>query len=373
MMEPTLTAYGTWSGGRFMHFGETLTEERFVSCIETAWQAGIRTFVTADVYGNGKADELLGRALRGIDRGNYSLVGMVGHDFYQGQRQGSSGYPRFTDPALRGPERYADFVRGAAARELERCGADRFDLLMLHNPDETGYTSEAVWQALQAAKDAGLTDMLGIAPGPANGFTLDLIDCFERFGELIDWAMLILNPLEPWPVGLSLPACEKHGVKVMTRVVDHGGVFHGDLGRPGHVFKPGDHRTFRPEGWVEQGMEKAGRMLPVAEKYGLTLLQFAAIWNLSHPAVASVVPTFIQETGDDARLIEAKIREFAALPNVRLTPAEVETVRHIGDNTGCMKLKGASQRHLASERPDEWPMRPELLELSVRCGLGADW
>ena len=373
MMEPGTTAYGTWSGGRFMHFGETLTEEHFVSCIETAWQAGIRTFVTADVYGNGKADELLGRALKGIARDAYSLVGMVGHDFYQGQRQGSSGYPRFTDPALRGSDGYAEFVRTAASRELERCGADRFDLLMLHNPDETGYTSEAVWQALQAAKDAGLTDLLGIAPGPANGFTLDLIDCFERFGERIDWAMLILNPLEPWPVGLSLPACETHGVKVMTRVVDHGGVFHGDLGRPGHVFKPGDHRSFRPQGWVEQGMEKAERMRPVAEKYGLTLLQFAAIWNLSHPAVASVVPTFIQEAGAGARPIEDKIREFAALPNLRLTPAEVEAVRQIGDNTGCMNLKGASQRHLTSERPDEWPMRPELLELAVRYGLGPAW
>ena len=44
-----------------------------------------------------------------------------------------------------------------------------------------------------------------------------------------------------------------------------------------------------------------------------------------------------------------------------------------GDNTGCMKLKGASLRHEASERPDEWPMRPELLELAGRHGLGTEW
>ncbi len=83
-MNPTTTAYGTWSGGRFMHFGETLDEDRFIRCIETAYQSGIRTFVTSDVYGNGKADELLGRALAGIDRSTYSLVGMIGHDFYHG-------------------------------------------------------------------------------------------------------------------------------------------------------------------------------------------------------------------------------------------------------------------------------------------------
>jgi aryl-alcohol dehydrogenase-like predicted oxidoreductase len=372
-MNPTTTAYGTWSGGRFMHFGETLDEDRFIQCIETAYESGIRTFVSSDVYGNGKADELLGRALAGIDRSTYSLVGMIGHDFYQGQRQGSRGYPRFTDSELRGPEGYADFVHMATSKELERCGSDHFDLLMLHNPDESGYTSEVLWQAMKSAKDQGLTRMLGIAPGPANGFSLDLVGSFERFGELIDWAMLILNPLEPWPVGLTLPACEKHGVKVMTRVVDHGGVFHDDLTREGHIFKPGDHRSYRPEGWVQHGMEKADRMRPIAEKHGLTMIQFASIWNLSHPAVECVIPTFIQEAGDGARPIEDKIREFAALPDIRLSTEEVEAVRKIGDNTGCMSLKGASKRHSTSERPDEWPMREDLLATAGRYGLGIDW
>ncbi len=356
-----------------MHFGETLSEERFIGCIETAYQAGIRTFVTSDVYGNGKADELLGVALKGVDRSSYSLVGMIGHDFYEGQRQGSKGYPRFTDPELRSPEGYADFINMACAKELERCGTDKFDLLMLHNPDNTGFTSEALWQALESAKTQGLTDRLGIAPGPANGFSLDLVGCLEKFGSLIDWSMLILNPLEPWPVGLTLPICEKHGVKVMTRVVDYGGVFHDDLDGPAHVFKPGDHRTYRPEGWVKRGMEKVEVMRPLAEKYGLSLIQFASIWNLSHAAVESVVPTFIQEAGEGARLIEDKIREFAMLPDVRLSEQEVESIRQIGDNTGCMTLKGASKRHETSERPDEWPMRDELLEIARRNGLGSEW
>jgi aryl-alcohol dehydrogenase-like predicted oxidoreductase len=229
-----------------------------------------------------------------------------------------------------------------------------------------------VWDALRAVKAQGMTGQLGIAPGPANGFTLDLIGCYERFGEVIDWAMLILNPLEPWPVGLVLPACEKHGVKVLTRVVDYGGLFHGDLVE-GHVFKAGDHRAYRPEGWVERGLEKIERMRPIGEKHGLTLLEFASIWNLSQPAVRSLVPTFMQEVGEDARPVEDKIRAFAAMPELRLTPEEVEMVRQIGDNTGCMTLKGASQRHHTSTRPDEWPMRPDLLELAERHGLGTAW
>ncbi|MFN5960916.1 MAG: aldo/keto reductase, partial [Verrucomicrobiota bacterium] len=79
-----------------------------------------------------------------------------------------------------------------------------------------------------------ITVSRGGAPGPANGFAYDLIHCFERYCELIDWAMLILNPLEPWPGGLVRPAAEEYGVKVLARVVDDGGLFHGDV-RPGHV------------------------------------------------------------------------------------------------------------------------------------------
>lgn len=371
-MDLTTTAYGTWSGGRFMHFGETLPEDRFLQCIRVAYDAGVRTFVTSDVYGSGKADALLGEALADVPRDTYCLVGMLGHDFYEGQRQGSKGYPRFTDPELRGEEGYASFLKMACEKSLENCRADKFDLVMLHNPDQRGYTSEAVWKGMAALKEQGLADRLGLAPGPANGFTLDIVDCFERYGSLIDWSMLILNPLEPWPVGLALPICEKHGVKVLTRVVDYGGIFHDDL-KPGHEFKPGDHRSYRPQGWVEHASAKVERMRPIAERHGLTLLQFASIWNLSNPAVESVVPTFVQETGADARPIEDKIREFAQLPDVRLSPEEVEEVRQIGDNTGCMMLKGASQRHTEGERPDEWPMRPDLLELAGRYGLGDNW
>ena len=114
-------------------------------------------------------------------------------------------------------------------------------------------------------------------------------------------------------------------------------------------------------------------MRPIAQHHGLTLLELASIWNLSHPAVESVVPTFMQESGTAARPIEGKIRDFARLPQVRLSPDEVAAVRLIGDNTGCMTLKGASHRHQTSERPDEWPIRPDLLELAARHGLGEAW
>ena len=74
--------------------------------------------MTADVYGQGKADAALGEALAGYPRDSYCLVGMLGHDFYEGTRNGSAGYPRFTDPALRSPAEYRQFLRMACERSL---------------------------------------------------------------------------------------------------------------------------------------------------------------------------------------------------------------------------------------------------------------
>src|SRR5262249_23674200 len=153
---------------------DPLPEDRFIQVIQHAHRRGIRTFLTADVYGNGAADQMLGRALAGLPRETYCLVGAVGHDFYSGKRDGAKGYPRFTHPALRPPQAYADYLRMATEKSLERCGADRFDLLLLHNPDSIGYRSDAVWKAMERLQEAKLTERLGVAPGPANGFTLDL-------------------------------------------------------------------------------------------------------------------------------------------------------------------------------------------------------
>jgi aryl-alcohol dehydrogenase-like predicted oxidoreductase len=362
-------AIGTWSGGRFLRFGETIEEERLAALVRP--DDGIDTVLTADVYGEGEADRLLGRALEGVARESYSLVGAVGHDFYEGERDGPRGFPRFTEPRLRGPDGYAEYLRMATERSIERVGADSFDLLLLHNPDRTGYTSEAVWDGMEALRNAGLTAAIGIAPGPANGFTLDLIDCLQRFGSRIDWAMVILNPFEPWPGELCLEAAARNEVKVITRVVDYGGLFWDDV-LPGAELPEGDHRAFRPTGWIEEGRQKLEQIRPIGETAGLTPMQLACQWNLAHEAVEAAVPTLIQETGPDARPIEEKRAELAALPaELRLSSDDIWRIRAVGDNQGCMTLKGASPDHEGEERPDRWPLTPELEEAGRRWGIEA--
>src|SRR5215208_514735 len=148
-------AVGTWSGGRFMRFGEPISDERLEALLRPG--AGTNTLITADAYGAGEADALLGRALAGVPRSDYALVGAVGHDFYKGERDGAKGFPRFTDQRLRGPDGYRDYLRMAVEHSLQRCGVDSFDVLRLNNPNRRGFESPEVWDGLRELRDEGLT------------------------------------------------------------------------------------------------------------------------------------------------------------------------------------------------------------------------
>jgi aryl-alcohol dehydrogenase-like predicted oxidoreductase len=368
-MDPTTTAIGTWSGGRYMRFGQAIAPERLQALLRPG--GGIDTVITADVYGTGEADSLLGQALAGVERDSCCIVGAVGHDFYSGEREGAKGFPRFTDPRLRGRDDYGNYLRMATERSLERCG-----LLLLHNPDSVGYRDEAVWESMAGLREQGLARLLGVAPGPANGFTLDLIDCMERYGELIDWAMIILNPLEPWPGELVLDAARANGVSLIARVVDYGGLFHDDV-LPGHALAEHDHRAFRPAGWIEQGRERLERMRPYAERHSLSMLQLACAWSLAQAPVRCVAPTLIQEPEDDpgrpAKAIEDKRAELADTPHASpLTSEEVRAISAIGQNTGCMDLKGASPAHEGPPRADRWALDEQLQAVTGRWGIAPE-
>ena len=109
-------------------------------------------------------------------------------------------------------------------------------------------------------------------------------------------------------------------------------------------------------------------MRPIAQRNGLTMLQLACAWDLAHEPVACVAPTLIQEAGAGAR---ARSRTSApSSPRCRasrpLSAADVALIRAIGDNTGCMALKGAVPDHAGADLPDRWSLRDEHLAAAAR-------
>src|SRR5207244_285448 len=92
----------------------------------------------------------------------------------------------------------------------------------------------------------------------------------------------------------------------------------------------------------------------------------ACLWNLSHGPVKSVVPTLIQEVGEAAKPIEVKLEELANLPPIELSPEEVEIIGAIGNNKGCMALKGGNPEHSGDPLPDRWSLTTDLREVADR-------
>ena len=188
-MGPGRIAIGTWSGGRFMHFGEPLSDERLRALLRPG--DGIDTVITADAYGAGEAIAarrcaagLRARELLPDRRDRARLL--------RGPARGRQGISALHRPTLRSESAYGDYIRAATERSLQRCGVERFDVLLLHNPDHTGYLSETVWQGMQAARcrprgrarrRARAGQRLHAGPDRVPG----------ALRRLIDWAMIILS------------------------------------------------------------------------------------------------------------------------------------------------------------------------------------
>src|SRR5258708_36950462 len=106
------------------------------------------------------------------------------------------------------------------------------------------------------------------------------------------------------------------------------------------------------------------------------MLQLVCAWNLAHAPVRCVAPTLIQESGPDARPIEDKRAELAALSaggagaaGTTLSAGEGQAIRAIGENTGCMALKGASVEHSGGPPADRWGLDGDLAAPAAPGGV----
>jgi aryl-alcohol dehydrogenase-like predicted oxidoreductase len=155
----------------------------------------------------------------------------------------------------------------------------------------------------------------------------------------------------------------------MARVVDCGGLFHGTV-KPGLKLLRGDHRSFRPEGWIEDAEPKLERLREIAGTYQMTLLELACSWTLFQPAVECVVPTLIQESETGIKTIEDQLEEFASFDLKKTLPqGAIEEIAQIGDNRNSIPLKGASSQYAGPIQADQWPLTPSLKEVAKRWGI----
>jgi hypothetical protein len=116
-----------------------------------------------------------------------------------------------------------------------------------------------------------------------------------------------------------------------------------------------------------------GQVRAIGDRHGLTPLQLSCQWTLAQPAVRCVVPTLIQEPGPTAKPVEQKRDELARVSaTIVLTDDEIHEINEIGENAGCMALKGASPTHSGVEAADAWPLDDDLRRLAGRWNIIPD-
>jgi aryl-alcohol dehydrogenase-like predicted oxidoreductase len=262
--EISVVGYGAWEAGGAA-WGPNESEDVVIDAIRTGIDAGIDWIDTAEVYGDGVSETLVGRAISGR-RDDVVLATKVAP-----QPEGSGFAPAR--------------VRDACEKSLARLGTDRVDLFQLHWPDDGGTPLEATWGAMCELQDAGLVRAIGLS-----NFGREQIErCLAiRHVDSLqpEFSMLVREHAE------LIRWCGEQGIGVITYGPLAFGLLTGAI-RSDTGFTPGDWRGEKQEEGpfadLAGSLEVVDRILPVAERIGCTLSQLALAWNIQQRGVTAAI------------------------------------------------------------------------------------
>ncbi len=260
--------FGAWAIGGNAHgnsYGPT-DDEASIAAVRRAVELGCTFFDTADVYGWGHSEEILGRALE-ERRDDVVIATKVGGDFYHG------GVRMNFEPG---------YIAFALERSLKRLRTDRVDVYQLHNPPAEMMGDPATYETLETLKAEHRIDHYGVSiHEPVEGFL-----CLEAgLPETLQIPFSILR--QEW-IGEFLEQARKPNVGIIAREPLGNGFLTGKLARDVR-FPPGDIRHHWPPAMVE-GRALVADRLSFLETKGRTRAQAALGFVLAHPEVAVAIP-----------------------------------------------------------------------------------
>jgi aryl-alcohol dehydrogenase-like predicted oxidoreductase len=281
----SVVGLGAWQLGA--DWGD-VAEDDALATLNAAVDAGVTFIDTADVYGDGRSERLVGRLLR--ERGGTAAGGGTG-----------SGNRRLTVATKMGrrveqrPEAYtlANF-REWNDRSRSNLGLDTIDLVQLHCPPDAVYANDAVFDALDTMVAEKRVAAYGVSVETAD----QALSAIRR--PHLATVQIILNMLRLKPLERVLPAAAAAGVGIIARVPLASGLLSGKYDEH-TTFAPNDHRTFNRHGEAfdvgetfagvpfDVGLEAVRRLAPLAPP-GATMAQFALRWIIDQTGVSVVIP-----------------------------------------------------------------------------------
>lgn len=266
---------------QFGNLNQATTDSESLSAVHAAWSAGVRYFDTAPHYGLGLSERRLGAALSHYPRDEYVLSTKVGRVLVPSPETADSMDDEgFLVPAT--TRRRWDFSRDGILRSvadsLERTGAERFDVVYLHDPDEHwAEASTSGMDALVELRDQGVVQAIGVGMNQSR-MPMDFIKRCD-----IDVVMLAnrFTLLEQGPLDDLLPLALEHKVGIVAAAVYNSGLLSQPEVRT-------DSRYDYNAAPVEL-INRAKAIADVCQAHGVTLPEAALQFPLRHPAVISVV------------------------------------------------------------------------------------
>jgi aryl-alcohol dehydrogenase-like predicted oxidoreductase len=261
-IEITPIIMGTWQAGKTMWTG--IDDNEIKKAIRAALEAGVTTFDTATVYGDGHSERILGKALAGVRDRVVIATKVFAHSLHYGG------------------------VIAACNQSLADLGTDYIDLYQIHWPagsfGSKKVTVEETMRALCDLKDQGKIRAIGVS-----NFSRQQVAEAGKFGRI--------DSLQPpyslfWRQAESdgIPYCRENGITVLAYSPMAQGILTGKFG-PNHQFEKGDHRAknrlFAPNLYPKV-LEAVEALHPIAEKHGATLAQLALAWVIAHDNTGAI-------------------------------------------------------------------------------------
>ncbi len=253
---------GTWQAGKDMWVG--IDDAQTTGAIRAAFEAGITTFDTAEAYGNGHSERVLGAAVSG-----------------------------FRDRAILATKVFANHLRAkqvidACHQSLKNLKTDVIDLYQIHWPAGSFGTQvvpiEETMEALNQLKDDGKIRVIGVS-----NFSRRQLEEASQYGRI--------DSLQP-PYSLfwrhiendAMPYCRENDITILAYSPMAQGLLTGKFTRE-HTFQEGDHRArnrlFKPEN-IQRVHQALDRLRPLAEEKSVSLGQLALAWVISHAGACAI-------------------------------------------------------------------------------------
>lgn len=308
----TPIAFGAWAIGGWMWGGAE--EQAAIKAIHASLDAGITTIDTAPVYGFGKSEELVGRALVGISRDKYQILTKYGMNWLT---QEGEFFFDSTDNNGKPVKIYKNSSRAKVLQDCEdslrRLKTDYIDLIQIHWPDNTTPISETM-EAVAKLIEQGKVKAAGVC-----NYSVAQIE------EALKTVNLVSNQV-PYSMihrGIEkdiVPQAVSKGMSILPYSPLQRGLLTGKIKRD-HKFNSGDTREnnvyYKPEN-IDRTNSFLQQIKPIADGYGVSLAQLVINWTTRQPAMDCVLVG-----ARDEKQVQENVRSLS----FKLTDEEVKSIR----------------------------------------------